>query len=78
MLVDIANEQVKDNEVCIVVVNDCIDLGLRQTLDARIQFVQVGRPCGSHNPWYILKMNWKIGRWHPDIVHGHMTGMRRY
>lgn len=78
MLVDIANEQVKDNEVCIVVVNDCIDLDLRQTLDARIQFVQVGRPCGSHNPWYILKMNWKIDRLHPDIVHVHMTGMRRY
>lgn len=78
MLVDIANEQVKDNEVSIVVVNDNIDIGLCQTLDARIQFIQIGRPCGSRNPWYILKMNWHIYQQHPDIVHVHMTGMRRY
>lgn len=78
MLVDIANEQVKDNEVCVVVVNNSIDLDLCQTLDERIQFVQIGRPCGSRNPWYILKMNWQIYQLHPDIVHVHMTGMYRY
>lgn len=78
MLVDIANEQVTENDVSIVVVNDSIDLGLCHTLDSRIRFMQIGRPCGSRNPWYILKMNWQLQRLHPDIVHVHMTGMSRY
>ena len=78
MLVDIANEQVKDNEVSIVVVNDGIDENLCATLDTRISFVRIGRPCGSRNPWYIFKLNWQIYNIRPDIVHVHMTGMRPY
>lgn len=75
MLIDIANEQVKQHDVSIVVVNDKLDLNLCGRIDKHVQFIRINRPCGSRNPWYMIKVNYRILALQPDIVHVHMEGL---
>lgn len=76
MLVDIANEQVKTEDISIVVVNDKINTSLLNTIDSRCDVVILGRKPGSKNIWPWIKLNMFLLRWHPDIVHFHLEGMR--
>lgn len=72
MLVDIANEQIIENDVHIIIVNDMIDMHIKLKLDERIQFHSCNRPQGSKNPFYVIKLNYYLYRIHPDILHVHM------
>ncbi len=78
MLVDIVNGQVKDNAVSIIVLNNQINEELCASIDRNVLFVRIGRPKGSKNPWYFIKMNYVINSFKPDIVHIHMTGLYRF
>ncbi len=71
MLVDIANEQVKNHHVAIFVVNDIVDEVLISNLDKRIKLVCIGRQPGSRSYLPIIKLNFKIRAFHPDIIHCH-------
>ena len=55
MLVDIINEQIKTNEVSLLVINDKCDKALLDKIDSRVKIYYCGRPEGSKNPWYFLK-----------------------
>lgn len=72
MLVDIANEQIKESDVYIIIINDMIDIHIKSKLDKRIQFYSCNRPQGSKNPFYVIKLNFYLYRIHPDILHVHM------
>jgi len=71
MLVDIANEQVKDHQVVIVVVNNIIDEHLVTKLDKRIRLIRIGRNPGSRSILPIIMLNIFLRRFHPDIIHCH-------
>ena len=71
MLVDIANEQALSNEVKIIIGNADIDDILLQSFSERVRLELIGRPPGSHNPWYIFKVVRALKTFKPDIVHSH-------
>lgn len=77
MLVDIANEQVKTNEVAIAVVNNTVDDVLRQKISGKCVVKLCGRKKGSRSlmPW--IQLNVFLYRFRPDIIHFHLEGMRR-
>lgn len=78
MLVNIANVQAQKEQVYIVLINDKYELPLLRTLDKRVTFINVGRPVGSKNPWYIFKLNLMLKKISPDIVHVHHPGIVRF
>lgn len=71
MLVDIANEHIKTDSVTIFIVNDRIDNTLLNKLDKRINVVRCNRKQSSKNPLPLLKLNWLLRQFNPDIVHVH-------
>ena len=77
MLVDIVNEQVKNNDVMIVAINDFINDQLVKKIDSRCKIVLLRRKIGSKNmmPW--VKMNCQLLMFHPDIIHCHLEGFRK-
>ena len=78
MLVNIANVQAKTDQVYIVLINDKYELPLLQTLDKIVSFVNVGRPVGSKNPWFLFKLNLMLRKISPDIIHVHHPGIIRF
>lgn len=72
MLVDIVNEQCKTEEVILVVINDVVDEELLVKIDSRVKQYYCKRRKGSHNPWALVKMNFYIWKFKPDVVHCHM------
>ena len=58
MLVNIVNEQIKyENKITIVVINSPINQGLRDAIDKRVNFIELGRVRYSKNPYYVFKLN---------------------
>lgn len=79
MIVNIANEQVRaGHEVYLVVINNLIDSGVKARLRNGISLIEIGRPVGSHNPWYILKLNRCLSRLSCDVVHFHHVNVAKY
>ena len=71
MLVDIANEQIKDHQVAIFVVNDIVDNALISKLNKRIKLICIGRTPGSRSYLPIIRLNYILRKFHPDIIHCH-------
>lgn len=71
MLINIANEQVKEHEVIVMIVNKDYDENLMRLFDKRVKIVCIDRPRSSKNPWYFLKLNLMIWKLHPYVVHSH-------
>lgn len=78
MLVNIANVQAQTDKVYIVLINDMYELPLLQTLDKRVSFINIGRPVGSKNPWFLFKLNLMLRKISPDIIHVHHPGIIRF
>lgn len=78
MLVNIANVQAQTDKVYIVLINDKYEHPLLQALDRKVSFINVGRPVGSKNPLYILKLNLLLRRLSPVIIHVHHPGIIRF
>lgn len=78
MLVDIANEQCKQNDVHIVIINNLYENKLVNALDKSIKFYQCGRKKGSYNPLFILKLNYYLIKHYPDILHIHVNRIYKY
>ena len=76
MLVDIINEQVKSQEVALVVVNNLINENLFSQIDKRCSVKLCHRRVGSKNPYPWVILNVFLLRYHPDIIHFHLEGMR--
>lgn len=78
MLVNIANEQARlGHEVHIIVVND-LSSGVVAKLSHDVILHHLSRPLGSHNPWYILKLNLRLIQIRPDIIHLHSVKLLGY
>lgn len=75
MLVDIANEQSLVDDVTIVIINEHYDKALLEKLSERVKVVRLGRKPGNKNPWYIVKLNYIIGKLKPDVIHAHQSNV---
>lgn len=78
MLINIANEQVKEHEVIVMIVNKDYDENLITLFDDRVKIVCVNRPRSSKNPWYLLKLNFLIWKLRPYVVHSHYEKLVMY
>ena len=72
MLPDIANEQAKNNEVALVIINDWVEPSiLAKVNQERVKVVLLNRHEGSKNPWPIIKLNLFLMKFRPDVIHCH-------
>lgn len=78
MLVHIANEQGKQAEVALFLINDRIESSLRALLGEGVRLVEVGRPVGSKNPRYLIRLNRLLRREKADVIHVHHPGIVRF
>ncbi|MDL2222562.1 glycosyltransferase family 4 protein [Bacteroidales bacterium OttesenSCG-928-M11] len=79
MLVNIANEQVKQNiSVSIVVINNMIAVDLKSRLDARVSFFCLDRKRGSKNPIFLFKLNVLLNKGQYDVIHIHYAQIYKY
>lgn len=78
MLVNIVNEQVKYADVTIVLINEEYDQSLLKIVNPKVNFIKIGRPKGSKNIYYILKLNYVISKINPDIIHTHTVSIINY
>lgn len=71
MLVNIINEQVKSEEVELVIVNDLYYAPLLNKLSPSCKVRFCKRTPESRNPLPIIKLNYWLWRFSPDVVHLH-------
>lgn len=71
MLVNLVNLQIRRHEVGIVVFTDNVLDSLAKRLDSRIRLIKIGKPVGSKNLLYFLKLQREYLRYEPDILHLH-------
>lgn len=71
MLVNIINEQVKTEEVELVIINDLYYAPLLNKLSPLCKVHFCKRTPGAKNPWPIIKLNYWLRRFSPDVVHLH-------
>lgn len=71
LLVDILNEQVKTDDVTLVIVNDRYDSSLLSTVDSRVRVVTYGRREGSFPLPIFIRLNLALRAMAPDIIHIH-------
>jgi glycosyltransferase involved in cell wall biosynthesis len=77
MLGDIAIEQAVAHETWIIVVNRDIDASIALGSAPSLRWVTLGRPPGSSNPWYLLKLILWLWWINPDVVHAHQESFIR-
>lgn len=71
LLADILNEQVKTDDVTLVIVNDRYDPALLATVDRRVKVVMYGRHEGSFPLPIFIRLNLALRAMAPDIIHLH-------
>jgi glycosyltransferase involved in cell wall biosynthesis len=71
MLVDIVNSQAQTDNVLLLIGNNVYDQTVLRELDETVLLNILGRPQGSRNPWYVLKLRALLARFRPDVVHAH-------
>lgn len=78
MIINIANEQAKTEDVIVMIINDDYDEHLLSLFDKVVKIVLIGRPRSSKNPLWLLKLNYEIWKQHPDVVHSHYEKIVMY
>ena len=72
MLINIANEQATNHSVMVIIFNQDYDRNLLMLFSEQVKLKLINRPVSSKNPWYVLKLNWTIFSFRPQIVHSHL------
>ncbi len=71
MVVDIMNNQVKYEDITLIVINKENDPHLLQSIDPRIKKYIIGRTTGSKNPYPFFLLNKLLYYLKPNVVHIH-------
>ena len=71
MLVNIINEQVKTETVHLFIINDFIDNFIVEKISPLCKIYKLNRKPGGKNPFKIVKLNYWIWQFSPDIIHVH-------
>ena len=75
LAVDLANEQSCDNEVILFVANKRVDDSVRSRISPAVQFVGLGRPENSRNPYWVARLLFSLHAIRPDIIHSHADSL---
>jgi glycosyltransferase involved in cell wall biosynthesis len=76
MLVDIVNEQIKNNKVILIVINEVIDLNLLKELNPKIIVYKLQRkPRSTYNISFLLRLWYYIIHINPHIIHCHNNNL---
>jgi glycosyltransferase involved in cell wall biosynthesis len=75
--VDIANEQAAAHETWVIVGNQGVDRAIAASLGPSVRLRGLGRPPGSTNPWYLMKLIAWLRRINADVVHTHQASFGR-
>lgn len=78
MIINIANCQAKLHNVMVMIINNDYDLKLLLGFDENVEVCLINRPRSSKNPYYLFKLNQKIIKWHPYVVHLHYEKLIKY
>ena len=71
MLVDIVNEQVKTEDVTIIIINDYKNESLLKSINENVSIICFDRRPNTKSLIHFVKLNWLIWRMRPDAVHVH-------
>ncbi len=71
MLVNILNEQVKTENVILIIINNLTDEKLIHQIDKRVLVIKINRRPSSKNYTPIIKINYLLYRLKPDVIHSH-------
>ena len=74
MVVDIASIQAETEDVAIFVINDWVEQYMLDRLGKQVKVFLLRRKPGSKNPLPILKFNYLLWKYNPDLIHHHATG----
>ena len=78
MIINIANEQAKTEDVIVMIINEDYDENLLSLFDKAVKIVLIGRPRSSKNPLWLLKLNYEIWKQHPEVIQSHYEKLRTY
>lgn len=71
MLVDIVNEQIKTEDVTLIIINDYKSCELIDNIDKRVEVICLNRKPASKSLLPFIKLNWILLRKKPDAIHVH-------
>lgn len=78
MLTEIVNIQVKEgHEVGIFVIDTYVSDKILNKLDPHVKVFYMGRTRGNKAIIPFIKLNWKLWRFNPDIIHSHAAKLGR-
>lgn len=71
MVIDIASIQAQEHKVAIFVLNDWVEKYMLEKLNKKCELHLIRRKKGSKNPFALLKFNYLLFCFQPDIIHHH-------
>lgn len=71
MLIDIINQQVKTEDVFLIIVNDSYQQSLIDCIDKKAKIIFLHRKPGSRSPFSLIRLNMTLLKLRPDIIHIH-------
>ncbi|MEG1555152.1 MAG: glycosyltransferase [Bacteroidales bacterium] len=77
MLVDIMNEQAKDNDITLLILNKSYSDYLLSTINKKVKIKILNRENGSKSILPIVKLNYYIWKLNPEVVHLHSFSLVR-
>lgn len=75
MLINIANEQVRGNDIYIIVINNLYEKSLVASLDKNVHFHCLKRKLKSRSLIPVIKLNLLLMSLRPDIIHMHTASI---
>ncbi|MDE7370118.1 MAG: glycosyltransferase family 4 protein [Muribaculaceae bacterium] len=70
-LIDLVEAQCQSDNVTVVVVNRDNDASMIENIKKYCRLVEIGRPQGSYNPYYVIKLNRVLKQLSPGVVNFH-------
>jgi glycosyltransferase involved in cell wall biosynthesis len=65
------------NEVILLVANNRVDDSVRSRISPTVRFICLGRPPGSRNPYWMIRLLFSLYRLEPTVVHAHSDNLAK-
>lgn len=78
IVVDIANAQSETNDVFLMIGNAEVDNSVQSRLNQSVSVLRIGRPQGSSNPYWVIKLLVAIRKLKPDVIHLHHCNLAKF
>lgn len=75
LLIDILNEQIKKNQVFLIIVNAVYESDLLSKINKQVKVFFINRSPSSRSIFPLLQFNYRLLSLHPDAIHVHSTSL---